>query len=138
MNNLSYFTPDDRTMVVGGTPTGFSNRMREVSMSLLPVSKKVCAKYQFTDCASLEEVAIMLQEMIHLEYNLVGTRGYVYDSRGMLIELQRVIKIAEENKWEEPIRFSWNLFTRAHGLREAIVGTLLRMSKDKGVYLGGK
>jgi hypothetical protein len=136
--DLSKLEITDATMVKGGTPSMHSNRMKEPAASLSPVPEEIAEKYDFLDCEGLEEISIMLQEMVNLEYHLVGTRQYVYSSYGMLKCLEQIMKLVEETDWQEPLRYSWGLFTRTHGLREAIVGTLLRMSKDKGVHLGGK
>jgi hypothetical protein len=105
--------------------------MREMASELEVLPKDICDNYDFNDCKTLEEIETLLQEMVNLDYHLVGTRGYVYASQGMLSEVKKliykVLNIEDLSKIVHP----WNQITRTRGLRGKLMSILLDQIKEE-------
>lgn len=101
--------------VIGGTPEQNSNRMVEDAFELDP-----CLDVSYYDrlthailAKDALKIKIALQVMADKNINIVGSRGYVYQT-------QKLVKMIEQYVVEKPIYNLYNVFPRTMGLRRAI------------------
>ena len=114
--------PDDVILVVGGTAAPLGNRAKEQARMLEPAPVEAQAEFvrdiSFAD--TIPKVMAALQKLADKDYNIVGTRQYVYRSAALI------------TAWSNGVdAYSLTIFPRTGGLRAAIFAaqTAQNMSK---------
>jgi len=114
-NNMGTFKSD---LVYGGTPDPWSNRMLENlnQQSLTFVNLETVEEYRkwVSECTSVDELQYLLLDLDEKNMNIVGSRGYVYQSSKQAEVCEVLLGLVA---YPDELYNSLNLLTRTLGIR---------------------
>jgi len=118
MNNLVY----------GGTPDIHGNRMIEnilfCTLEFVPECIEVEVEAKINSCESVKDLAEVMKELDFHDINIVGTRGYIYQSKAMASSIDFIKGLSEDINivwhWQSQV----NLLTRTLGLRGKFINLM--------------
>jgi hypothetical protein len=123
MNNLVY----------GGTPDKDSNRMIENTMftvmDFVPEDEEDLFHEEIMNARSLDELTNVLLNINYHDINIVGTRGYIYQSIAMANVIEGLRHLAVDGQWKERV----TLLTRTLGIRSRFIELMLQDSMSKRI-----
>lgn len=118
-------------IAIGGTPLNNSNRMKESSEDLDHVTE-ISVFSQFKESLKLGIPAIKknLKDWKDLDYHLVGSRGYVYQSKKLIEVIEGLERAVERNSHDGVFELTHlrggNLLPRTFGLRKTVINHILK------------
>lgn len=117
---------EDILIVHGGMPSLFSNRMEELASELeVVVEEGIVDQFKESLETGIPAIKANLEAWHNLNYHLVGSRGYVYQSFKMLGVVRRLEDIAKELPSNAHLLSeAANQLPRTYGFRSSVINFL--------------
>lgn len=117
-------------IVIGGTPQQTSNRMEELATELSQAPEEFVEQFKESLELGIPTIKANLEAWHNLNYHLVGSRDYVYQSLKMIKVIEHLEKVAESDwrigKYALTHYHGGNCLPRTYGFREAVITHLVK------------